>query len=523
MSSTYIALGILIFYGACIPFALASDVRVTEVMYDPPVESERGYEWLEVCNVGNEEVHFTEWKFAENGKTFEESKSITATSSVPEYLSGGVCAIVSDNPGKFFEYEDAEYVYDSVLYLSNGGEKLILYDESGESVFDTLYEPKIGANGTGKSISWDGGEWCVTDPTPGIENHECLSDEDSEEDDVPPHVDDNDTEETTSSKKSTSQWIPEPDIYAYAGEDKEVVAGASVTLSGVAGDASGETMKRAEYVWNFGDGEIKRGKSLVHTYRYPGTYIAHLTVISGDIFAHDTITIVAVAPDVQVAGYERGGLDPYVALINSGSEMIDLSYWRIRVAGEMFRIPEYTYIAPKTELRFSRDTMNIDFPETSDVALLYPNLRVVDVLLEESSARGVPISESTQTSVPPRATIQSSSQSYTPAIISSATTPEPEESGGSAIGEERKEEEGSDENMAEEDQTSSVYYSLTANASVAEEGRQAWFFALGGIIILGIAGVTVIHRKDEYALPNGQKTSASQESNADEYEIIEDR
>jgi hypothetical protein len=400
----------------------ASDVRITEVMYDTPqAGSEKGYEWLEICNEGGEDVPITSYVLYEGSDANKEEKSITGN---PDVLGVGACILLVNDKELFDDFlteTEKGYYTDNQIYLSdfnlsNSGETLSLHDENSVLISgsEISYKPRVNANGTGYSIIFSGGDWVAVPPTPGVLDS-TVSTEEDEEDDADDSTDDN-SSDTTSSKRTSDQWIPEPDIYAYAGEDKEVVAGASVVLSGVAGDASGETMDRAEYVWNFGDGEIKRGKSLVHTYRYPGTYIAHLTVISGEISAHDTITIVAVAPDVQVVGYERGGLDPYVALINSGSEMIDLSYWRIRVAGEMFRIPEYTYIAPKTELRFSRDTMNIDFPETSDVALLYPNLRVVDVLWEEkpeekeSTARGASIPESSQPSVPPRATTQSSSQ-----------------------------------------------------------------------------------------------------------------
>ncbi|MBC8464843.1 MAG: PKD domain-containing protein [Parcubacteria group bacterium] len=426
--------------------------------------------------------------------------------------------------------EEQLYTRSTTFSLNNGGEEIVLYDNMGTEVSIVSYDPSTGGNNNGNTLSLtSSGTWLESTPTPGVwdgvppapvEN----DDEDDEGDDT--GIEENDTDDSSG---GGGQWIPDPDIYAYAGEDKEVVAGASVMLSGVAGDASGERMERAEYVWNFGDGEIKRGESLMHTYRYPGTYIAHLTVISGDISAHDTITIVAVAPDVQVVGYERGGLDPYVALMNSGSEMIDLSYWRIRVAGDMFRIPEYTYIAPKTELRFSRETMNMDFPATTDVALLYPNLRVVDALIVSAetientteTARGVPIPESSHTSAPPRAATQTSSQAYTPATVSYAEVPEMLISENTEMREESGKGE-SEDGVAEEDQTGSVYYSLTANTSAVQTNRQAWFFALGGIIILGIAGVSVIHKKDESAQLQLQQKSASQESDAEEYEILED-
>jgi hypothetical protein len=531
----------------------ASDVHITEVMYDLGQTeegiTERYYEWVEICNTGDSSVTLTDWKLSENGYLYDKAKSIIPVSSAPNTLAPGSCAIVINLKEGEIYFDDffssgiksgytSEQLYtrETTFSLNNAGEDIILYDATGVPVSVpgvgadeyAPYKPKTDANGTGKSISWDGEEWCVTDPTPGIENHGCPPNEESEEDDTSSDTEDNiNTIKEDSSEGGYSRWIPDPDMYAYAGENREIVAGADVVFEGYAGDATGEIIEKAEYVWNFGDGVVERGKSLIHTYRYPGTYITYLTIISGKHTAHDTVTVVATEPDVRVIGYVRGGLDPYVALRNNASTPINLSWWYIRVAGNLFHVPEHTYIAPNAELRFSQAVMNIDFPETTDVALLYPNLRVVDTFLrgelagEENVARGVSISESSQTSVPPRATTQIPSQSYAPATISSATASKPTQNEESVISEGRKEEGSSDENMAGEDQTSSVYYSLTANASAAEEGRQAWFFALGGVIILGIAGVSVIHKKGDSTHMEQQKTIL-QKNDTDEYEIVEE-
>ncbi len=494
------------------PFTLASDIRVTEIMYDV-AGSDAGREWIEVCNTGTADISLTDWKLFENDTNHTIK---TAEEGGKETLPLGTCAVIADNPTLFLEdYVAPTYFFDSAFSLKNTGEEITMRDSEGSDIDTVLYDPGIGAGGDGNSLSLTSSAiWVAAAPTPGnwdgappasVEN----DDEDDEENDT--SAEDTDTD---GSSGNGGQWIPDPDIHAYAGKDREVVAGADIVFEGYAGGDSGEKIKNAEYVWNFGDGEVKRGKSLIHTFRYPGTYIVHLTVISGDLVARDTATILATEPDVQIVGYERGGLDPYVALRSTASTPINLSWWYVRIGGALFHIPEHTYIAPNTELRFSQAVMNIDFPETNDVALLYPNLRTVDMFdvpaHTAESARGVVIPESTQTSMPPRAA-QSSSQSHTPPTASYTEAPE------TAL----SEEEGEDKSVAE-DQTSSVYYSLTANASKAQANRQAWFFALGGIIILGIAGVTVIHRKDESAQLQLQQKSASKEDNADEYEILED-
>lgn len=496
-------------------FVHAADIRITEIMYDV-VGSDAGREWIEVCNTGISDISLTEWKLFEN----DTNHTIKAAEEGgEETLPLGECAVIADNPALFLEdYAAPAYFFDSAFSLKNTGEEIVLRNVEESDIDTVLYDPGIGAEGDGNSLSLTSSAiWVAAAPTPGnwdgappapVEN----GDEDDGEDDT--SAEDTDTDDSLGTSGGGGQWIPDPDIHAYAGKDREVVAGADIVFEGYAGDASGEEMKIAEYVWNFGDGEVKRGKSLLHTFRYPGTYIAHLTVISGDLVARDTATILATEPDVQIVGYERGGLDPYVALRSNADTPINLSWWYVRIGGALFHIPEHTYIASNTELRFSQAVMNIDFPETNDVALLYPNLRTVDMFdvpaHTAESARGAVTPESSQTSIPPRAA-QPSSQSQTPPTVSYTE-----------ISETTVSEEGSEDESVAEDQTSSVYYSLTANASKAQANRQAWFFALGGIIILGIAGVTVIHRKDESAQLQLQQKAAPQESNADEYEILED-
>ncbi|MBC8464844.1 MAG: lamin tail domain-containing protein [Parcubacteria group bacterium] len=70
---------VFVFLMCCIgtPLVYASDVRITEIMYDPDqIEegiTERYYEWIEICNSGETDVLLTDWRLAENGYVYDKA------------------------------------------------------------------------------------------------------------------------------------------------------------------------------------------------------------------------------------------------------------------------------------------------------------------------------------------------------------------------------------------------------------------------------------------------------------------
>ncbi|MBT4722885.1 PKD domain-containing protein [Candidatus Falkowbacteria bacterium] len=73
-----------------------------------------------------------------------------------------------------------------------------------------------------------------------------------------------------------------PVLTAQAGEDKNVVVGRQVVFSALGTKAV--NVIGLEYIWDFGDGTIKKGEEVSHTYRKAGIYRVKLSVLGQNSF-----------------------------------------------------------------------------------------------------------------------------------------------------------------------------------------------------------------------------------------------
>ena len=116
---------------------------------------------------------------------------------------------------------------------------------------------------------------------------------------------------------------PTPSLGADAGQDATVLAGTIVPFRGIARGLNGEVLESARFLWNFGDGSTQEGKSLIHVYRFPGTYHANLAVQSGHYAGSDWRAVTVLPPDVSVSEV-KPGMDGFIELFNASSQSVDL-------------------------------------------------------------------------------------------------------------------------------------------------------------------------------------------------------
>jgi len=519
-----------------VPVWAFADVLITEVMYDP-TGTDTGREWIEVCNTGDTDVALSTWRLFEGDTNH---KIATTTSSENGILGGHVCAIIADKPDVFAS-DFPEYtgrVFDSTFSLNNTGETLILRDGDLIDRDTTVYDVSAGGAGDGNTLSRTAsGTWVATAPNPGVWDPSSFPAPIEAEKDNTSNMDNTEETETettntsssSSSSSSSSIWIPKPSIYAYAGKDTTVLAGASVAFTGQGAGTTKTPLKTAEYIWNFGDGTIARGQSVFHTYRYPGTYIAYLTVVSGDVQGGDSMIITAKEPKLTLSAVGMGYDDRYVEITNGASEEIELSYWYLRAGERQFQIPEHTYIRGGASVRFLEEVTRLSPASPDRVELLYPNLRVYTSYAETVSkgeetpvARAVASVTSAITSVAQVITTPVAATSQAPRA--NVATPNPTvPTVSSAVDEGMHYEEAI---LQDEEGTSSatpevLSVSNAVAASAATSGspeRSFWYLALGGVIILGMAGAFIASGGE------GKKQEKEEETReSDAYEIVEDR
>src|SRR3989344_811244 len=263
----------LLFFAA-LPATVYGGVVVNEVAWMGTMNSAQD-EWIEIT--GPAGTNLDGWKlFTEDG-----GASIT--------LSGAI-----GSSGYFLiERTDDTTVPDVVADLvtafgsglGNTGDIIILQNGSGEEIdrVDGSNNWTIGGNNTTKeTLQRTLSGWITAPATPRRENNApsaAVQEPNNNENNAPANGDSNATTDLPSSAYSAP--IIEQKLRVYAGKDQTVLVGALVAFEGYAQDQEGNALDGARFLWNFGDGSTGEGKTIRHTYFYPGMYRAFVDASVG--------------------------------------------------------------------------------------------------------------------------------------------------------------------------------------------------------------------------------------------------
>ncbi len=350
-----------------IPLFTSAQVYFSEIMYDPKdSDASSGGEWFEVQNTSSVSVDFTKLFFFEN----DTNHGITAISD--SLIPPGGYAVVSKDSTVFKNYFTN---FSGLLFKSsfslNDGEKLAIKNNKEDvatSDNSVEYTSSQGAKNDGNSLQKDSsGTWGPATPTPGVgltsvgggssvsTNNESLE--------QPP---------VFSTSNIVSNFPVEPQMIVEAGSNKITVAGALITFDGIALGLKKEPLENARYMWSFGDGILKEGKKVTHTYLYPGEYIAVLEVSSGYFSGSDRLKVLVVKPEIVVS--KIGDVtDYFIEITNNSKHELDLSGWILKSQNEQFFIPKNTIITPQGKITFSSLTTRLSFKQNDKPSLLYPS------------------------------------------------------------------------------------------------------------------------------------------------------
>jgi len=354
----YIVGGIIL--GA--PLTVFGSVTISEIMYDLAEGSDSGREWIELYNEGSAAVSLSGWKLFEA----QVNHGVATTSGQSFDLPAGSFAVIADNPQKFLvDWPTfSGFLFDSSFSLSNSGEVVGIRDSDLSDIDSVTYSSSWGGQ-DGSSLQKSGDEWVSATPTPGA-LYSALNTGDGGE-----------GEENVAAEESStgsSSFPVEPQIFAFAGKDMSVTVGADSLFKGKAVGLKDEPLLNARFSWNFGDGVSTEGESVLHHYRYPGTYVAVLEVSSGKYAASDRLAVKALPANVGILYASREKIE----LHNSADVELDLSWWILKANGASFVFPSHTILAPDTSVVFSSDVTKLSPMGVAEVALLYPNGMVVE-------------------------------------------------------------------------------------------------------------------------------------------------
>lgn len=343
-----------------------AQVVINEIMYDIP-GSDGGREWVEIKNTDNASVDLSDWRFNDGSNHIlliseEKGGQGSFVIGVGEYV-----ILASDAIQFLSEYNGfSGTVIDTVMSLGQQNDRtytLSLIRSDGAVENTASYNTALGALGDGNSLQIVSGNWIAKSPTAGAQNAsqggtEAESDTESSQ-----------AENQLAPLNSGSSFPTEPQIFAYAGEDKNVIVGADTMFEGKSFGLEKKPLINARYVWNFGNGETKEGKSVLHYYKYPGEYAVVLNVSSGEFSASHRIITKAFKADISISSVE----DDFIEIFNKTNQELNFSFWQLRLGGDYFTIPKNTIILPNKKLIFSSDITKLDTKNKKDVFLLYPN------------------------------------------------------------------------------------------------------------------------------------------------------
>jgi len=385
--------GGLLFY-ASTSFALAQ-IQITEVMYDP-AGSTTGREWVEVQNISESSIDFTNWKF------FEANVNHGIASTTIEHITiepQEFVVITTDRSKFLVDFPSfAGKIFKSSFSLSNSGENIAFKAESSGAIVDQyLYDVTLGGAGDGNSLQKNGLTWLAALPTPGLTNTSSGSGGIGGSTSTTTATT---TPTATSTLSGGESGTPPPStipvvvgsgakfvipyVYGVISAPTVVLAGVEGVFSAQAFTGDGKEVTNAQFTWNFGDGTVATGKKVTHRYRYPGVHSVVLESLVSYGVSNTTATeygtVVVVAPLFSIREEKDDESQMYVLIENKTEHKVDMSSWNIRRGEngeENYILPKNTFISPFTEIRIPQEvTYFKNDGVIKKVELVFPNGKI---------------------------------------------------------------------------------------------------------------------------------------------------
>ena len=351
-----------------VPSAVSAQVVISEIMYDAPgTEGSGEHDWVEVFNSGASAVDINAYRFFE-ANTNHTLKLDRGSATLP---SGGYAVIASATSTFLADWPAfSGTLFDSSFNLNSAGELIGIRVDSSDTTHDFSYSPADAATNNGSSLQRTNIStvaFSASAPTPGtgtlVSSNSSGTNPSSNSEvavTTPPATN------TSGPVSSASNFPIEPQIFAYAGKDREAIAGADSVFEARAFNRNKEQIKPGRFLWTFGDGASSEGQTVMHHFPQPGRYAVVLDIADGVYSASHQIIVTVLPVSISLTL-----LNDDIVLSNKSSKNLDLSYWSLRSGGKFFLIPKNTILLGGASVPFTKEVTHID--ASSDAALLYPN------------------------------------------------------------------------------------------------------------------------------------------------------
>lgn len=186
--------------------------------------------------------------------------------------------------------------------------------------------------------------------------------------------------ESQSTSIISASPAPKEVMKAYAGEDKVVLAGQETAFLAKATDLSGKVLDSnvIRFLWNFGDGAIKDGKVISHTYLFPGKYTASVNAVMLENSASDYLNVEVLVPKISISEV-KPGVAGFIELTNETGRLLDIGGLVLKDnSARVFSVPLSTFLAANSVIVFPNAVTLLLAAGLADIKLITSNGYVVD-------------------------------------------------------------------------------------------------------------------------------------------------
>ncbi len=410
MKKSLFFLSILLFFGWHTSALAASDsVIISEVLFDPS-GTDTGLEYIAIKNIGTSVAELTGWSLYPDGVGYFTFPSFMLS-------PGATVKIVIRGSGA----DSAHTLYFSGASgnIGNSSGSVALFSSSTHSSDTIVSFVRYQKLGSGERKTWEStaasaGLWAVgtfVDVSSLIEGQGImLSHEKSRANAsswsvgaVSSDSGNTDSQSLLSSNQDVvSGSVPssaynapaiESKIKVYAGADMTAMVGASMVFTASAEDLSGRALDGARFLWNFGDGTYKEGRSVTHIFRYPGRYAVVVDVSAGIYSASDTMVATIVENPVVISeimpsqekGFfasllssDHGG---WIEFYNGANFSIDISGIGISLDDtHRFFFPASSMLSARSVIVVGDGVLGFNVPKKGEIKFLYANGSVMSLI-----------------------------------------------------------------------------------------------------------------------------------------------
>ncbi len=135
----------------------ASDLVINEVMYDLKEVADANHEWIELYNAGSQDINLNDFKFNDGSNHNLNAPPQNGSRGSLLVPAGGFLILTGNASTTVLDFPNySGSIIDTVMSLNNTSATLKIIDKDGMEITSASYSKEMGANGNGKTLSWDG-------------------------------------------------------------------------------------------------------------------------------------------------------------------------------------------------------------------------------------------------------------------------------------------------------------------------------------------------------------------------------